>query len=261
MRELRVKPEDVDCELHLVDDTLAGTVTRTEQFEVFESVVGANTLDVIDRFLGKKVSPEFFLREVTVFQHVSAWLPRFAGNAKSDVAPSTTRFRDLAIWISLLVREATEQRSAFGTAKHFLSVQRTAWTTLYREQVAALNAAAFLFVGFRASTYRAAWDRAVLRVFAVFLAVGSYVRRRQTEFCAASSTVEIDCRDARVFSPKNVFVRCLAGEPAKALRGITRSHLERSATTLANFLDRHFCYSGWLGSFGVAWNAIRVNRG
>lgn len=75
--ELRVKSENVDCKLHLVDDALTGRLSLIPEFEVLRAIVGSRTVFVMDCFARLQraaknffhhYSMEKFLRAATIVQ-------------------------------------------------------------------------------------------------------------------------------------------------------------------------------------------------
>jgi hypothetical protein len=69
--EVGVLQKYLDCEVDLVNDALSRSVPAVEQFEVLDSVVGSNAVDVVYGFLGKQVAPEVPGHDVAVFHDMS----------------------------------------------------------------------------------------------------------------------------------------------------------------------------------------------
>lgn len=84
--EVGIQSQYLDGELHFVDDALAGAVAAGEKFEVFNSIVSPNAIDVVDGFVRKQFASDMFGHNVAVFHNMP--LPVLALGQFGDVEPN-----------------------------------------------------------------------------------------------------------------------------------------------------------------------------
>lgn len=70
--ELRVKPENVDCKLHLVDDSLSVRLTDSPQLKVLRAIIGALTIFVMHRLAFLQLTTEHFFHHMSMKKLLAA---------------------------------------------------------------------------------------------------------------------------------------------------------------------------------------------
>jgi hypothetical protein len=218
-------------------------VAAGEEFEVLDSVVRLDTVDVMDGFLGSEFPADRLLHHVAVFEDL---VPRFAvtsGDSKDGV-PTLNSPRHLRETIFLAVFLTYEFISALWRASCTFVVQVSTWPARSVSKFSAVLAMVFgPFLGIFSSTSVRTGHGAVERVFAELLSVGCQVRRFVEEWLSAIFAFELNGFFATGGATVNRFVRILTGFVAKAAGGIARFDAKRFCTLRANLLNRHLGYS------------------
>ena len=65
-----VSCENFDREVNLIDNSLPRSVAAVEEFKVFNSIVGANSVNVVDSLSGEKFAPQMFGHDVSVLHNM-----------------------------------------------------------------------------------------------------------------------------------------------------------------------------------------------
>lgn len=248
--EFRVEAKHVDRELHLVDDTLAGSVSAAEQFKVFDSVLAANSVDVVDGFSREQISSEMLSHDVTMFHHSMF----FSGDERRDGNPYVSMSLDVPFDIAAL--EARERASSlpFGFALliaiFLLCVKTASRLTPAWSRCSALLASKSVagFGGFLSACCRAG-HRTIERIAAVFFAVRGQIAFSHRESVAAFPASE---RNRNGTFGRWLFVEAVvasADEAAKFAIFFARRVVKNLLTVQALFFDGHRMFS-LLGSSG-----------
>jgi len=238
--EVGVQRQDFLGKTYLVNDTLTGTVAAGEKLQVLQPIVSFQTIDVVNCFLGKKLSTQVLLHDVAVLQNfvrggaVCGWDAQHrvaASNAPGDCresVPLPVQFTDPFIFTLL-------------ATKFLLAIDRAAFVSAGAVElfVAVLARGFVAFVSVFATAYSRARDRAVDRVFAKFLSIGVQVSRFVIEGFTAFSANKRDRRYHRSGSPVVLFMSRHAGLAAKLLRGEFLRHFKRLSTVETCFNQAH----------------------
>src|ERR1700726_1836413 len=107
--ELRVHPKDVDGELHLVGDSLAGTVATRKEFEIAWQIVLPISIFMVDSFVWMKFASEYLLHHIAMFESVSRGFSANSRNDHSNVAVFDDSRCGLLVRVPRLVRETTKK--------------------------------------------------------------------------------------------------------------------------------------------------------
>ena len=138
--KFRVESQHVDCERHLVDDALAGTVTAGEKLQVAQIVVLPVSVPMMDGLLGVEFAPEVLGHHVAVFKNIARRPAVFARNYQANVSVARYSSSRLLVCVMSLVAQAAKQRSAGGAAQAFLAIDGSSRAPLDGHGVAALDA-------------------------------------------------------------------------------------------------------------------------
>jgi hypothetical protein len=171
--ELRVQSQYVDCELHLVDDTLAGSMTARKEFKILELVMLAISVAMVNCFLRVKFTAEVLRHYIAMFHH-APWttISRQHRYGYPNVAVSFDVLFVAARFEFFLCSFLEKFDATFWRAVFLLFVQSSARFTAFIEHTAASLArkCVFCFCGFL-STARRAFSGAVHGIVSVFLLV------------------------------------------------------------------------------------------
>lgn len=238
--EFGVLGQYFDSELHLVDDSLSGSVAAREKFKILGSIIGSQTIDVVDCLVGQQFSSNLLLHDVSMFEHVGRRFGTGTGNDDSDIAPSAFVSRDLLLGVFFSVGQASEERPAFGTAQRFESIYGAAGPALDGHGFSALSAVdcpTFLRKSASdSSAFCGAVHRVFVELFAVFAQVSGFVKER----FATNATLEFSSFGLRSWAAVRRFVRSFAGAPAEALLRMRRLDLKSGRALFTDSINRHF---------------------
>jgi len=250
---LRVGLKPLDCESGLVGDALAARLSGVPKFKVFESVIAALTVDVMDIFVWKKRPAKVFFHDVAMFHDRSLGAVDAAGNGNPDVAglfnvPSKFTAIEFFSRLCGLMRGFAGLVTVFLLRK-ILNVSGGSLVFSTRILLAALKASERLFL-FSANPARksGALPRAIHRVVLVNDSVSGKEPRLDAEWLAALLTVEHDALDATGRPSMNGFMSVLAstGTPAPSFLFAQATRKGFSA-----LFARFFNISGWAGHSGL----------
>lgn len=241
--EVGVCAKHINGELHLVDDSLAGTVAAAEKFEVLDSVVVSDSVDVMDSFFGQKFPSDVFFHNKSVLENASFFPIDQNGNCDNGVALTgrktsrvprgvfVKRPRFLPLGLTHLVAKFLGS-VVNGSACNFVSGHCIHFATLLASKYVS-------FYGVRFPAYGTARQRAIERVAPMLLSDSSNNAALHGKCGPALFAGEVVKRDVSGGSAVFSFMRrhtCLA---AKTLRRITGLHLEVLGTLFANLLNGH----------------------
>lgn len=238
--EVRVQPQHVDCELHLVDHALAGAVAARKEFKIFNLVVLPVAVAVMHGFFWVKLSAQMLLHYVTVLKSFARRISIFSRDYNSDISIFLHSCCRLLLWMFLLIRKSAKQRSAFCTTKAFLPIYCAAGLALNWHRFSALDTCGLPFFLGKLAPYSTAFCGTILRLFIPFFYVCANCRRFVTKIFAANFTLKIYIGYSRIFASKNAFVRSFAFKITKALRRISWANFEGFSAAFTNFVDRHW---------------------
>ena len=123
--KLRVERQDFDGESHLIDDALAGSVTRAEKLKITRGIVGLDPVDVVNGFVSGKSAAKFLFNHVAVLVDVFTSDTIDARKSEQDVTPHhSSRHRAFGTWAQLFISRnqilslksaATRVAASFGS--------------------------------------------------------------------------------------------------------------------------------------------------
>lgn len=174
-----VQAKYVDRELHLVDDALAGAVPAAEQFEVFDSVIASNSVDVMNGFFVAQFSANMSGHHVTMFENAVFGAGDQRWNGNPHVAVPFNVSLEIAFFKTCKGLFSWRFVSAFLTAVFLCAINAgSCFTAALNKRPLAIFANAHVsLVSLFSSVFSKAHAGAVWRVFSVFLSVGSQVGR------------------------------------------------------------------------------------
>jgi hypothetical protein len=235
----RVGCEYFDREVDFVDDALAGAVPAVEQFEVFESVIRADAVDVMDGFFREQVTSEVLGHDIAVLEHRVLHAGDETGYSDPDVAMAFGVFTYFAA-----LKFGQSARSlmcgfAFLVAVFLLFVYAAARFATLRVFFATFEAGKGIarLTGF-AATYARALARAVPRIAPIFFMVRSDEILHHEEGFAAFAASEIQRSPAFSWYSFVKAVRTSAREAA-IFPVFAREAGKRLLAVFTDFLDRH----------------------
>lgn len=204
--EIRVEPKHVDRELDFVHYALAGTVPARKEFEVFDRVVLAIAVAMVNCFLFAQTTAQMLFHYVAVFKNILA--RRFSvlcWNSKADVSPTAYRASDFRVAVSLSVKLTYPFVFALLAAQFLLSVYATALVAMARGFFAAIRARKFVArFGILAAPGVRTRHGAVQRISAEFLLICRHVGLHHREGLLAFFAGEFDrrssCRRLSIFA-------------------------------------------------------------
>lgn len=185
-----VRFQHLDSESYLVDDALARSVAAGEQFEVFESVVGADAVDVMYGLIGAKFATEVLFHDVAVLENGDRAFPLFFTHVESHVPGAGREGHGNSISVSIKHLFPVEFSSAFFatnfTAKVKVLAVRASVDSGHRSVAVFADSTFFdeLFSGQPLIEPRAV-STAIQRIFTPLFSVGSKVARLKNELLAA----------------------------------------------------------------------------
>jgi hypothetical protein len=242
--EVGVQSQYLDSELHLVDDTLSGAMAAVKQFEVFDSVVGSDTVDVVDGLVGGQVAPDVLRHDVSMFGHIArAFFSILRRNDDSDITVSSGSLGDFLVRVSSPVGKPAKKRATFGAAKQFFSVERAAGSALNSHRLLALFAGYGPFISGKSPRGTSAFGGAVHRVFVVLLAILIQIRGLVTKDRVTNTAVEVGRGFLRSRTSVYCFVRGLASKTAKPLIAVGRFDRKNGRALFTSLFDGHFVFS------------------
>lgn len=248
LRKFGVASYHLSRPFKLVFDALSGSVPAGEKLKIFQPVVVLDPVDVMHRLVRVKPSIEMFFHHVPVLKNVTRRLSLFARHNHSDVTVASDSFRGLLVRIFCLVRQPSKLRSAFGAAQTFAAVYGASGAPLNVHPFSALDAGRVPGFFREPSAQPAAFGRAVHRVLAELLAIGSDVARLVFERRSTYRAVEFRTFNNRVLASEDSFVRDLARSTAEFLGRVLRFNFEVLTAASANLLDWHPCNSCLVGA-------------
>jgi hypothetical protein len=243
--EVGIQGQYFDGELHLVDDTLAGTVATREKLKIGLAIIRALAVDVVNCFFAKQGATEFFRHDVAVF-HDRVLFPGYqTGNSDPHVAMTFDVLAEFSA-IEFIQRFGSLVRGfAFRVAIFLLFVYAAARLTAFRIFFAAFEAGKGVarFACFAATNARAL-PRAVQRISCIFLMVGGdegfHHRKPRSAFNAGEFYRDLCFGEFFVEA-----VRTSARETA-VLSVFAREAGKRLLAVFTDFLNRH----RWAPLFG-----------
>lgn len=191
---LWVQPEHVYGEGDFVGDALARWLSLGPKFQVFQSVIVALAVFVMNAFAFYKRTAKVLFHSVAMLLHDSS-LPagvEVCRDGNKHVPLLTVISSFLGTVKSLRGSKAAKFRATFRAAQFLLLVYRSTWAPLYRHWIAALNAVNLPLLVGELTTLSAAFGRAVFRVFAPLFPVTGKYPRRANELLTAHATIEPD---------------------------------------------------------------------
>lgn len=244
--------QDFNREFHLVDDSLSRSVVGVEQFEVFDSVIGSNPVDVVDSFFRVKLPSDVLFHDVAVLKHFVG-VPSIVGRDADHHVVAAHAPSNLREPVLFPVNLAHPLIFTLATAERLSVVDRAgSFAAGFVEFLSAVFAVRFvLFVSAFAAAQRRAFTRTVHRVFAELHSVRSDVGVFHGERPATLLAGEVDGRNSGNRSSVFSFVGAMTNCPAVLSMFVFRLHFERVAAVFTGFFDRH-CYSPLVGTSGVA---------
>ena len=239
--KFRVEPQHVDCERHLVDDALAGTVTAGEKLQVAEIVVLPVSVPMMDGLLGVEFAPEVLGHHVAVL-HDGVLLAGHEGwhrdphvavalDVPAEVASVEADKSNIALVRGLARLTAVFLLSVYPAARFATACQRLAATDA-REGVAGS--------GVLCSTDVGTGSGAVQRASSVLLDVRIEVRPHHSEGFPALLAREVHDFTARCWNRLVEAKRASARKATEALVGAWVAG-KRCTAVLTVLFDRH----GW----------------
>lgn len=240
LSELGVGADHFNSPSEFVNDTLTRPVTAAEQFEVLDSIISTDSVDVMDGLIREKRASEVFGHHESMF-HDRVF---FASNQTRDRYPNVSVALDMAPIISgIEFRECFSslvRGFAFLTAIFLLGVQTASRFAAAVFRSAALNTNHLVaFFGRRTFSQSATRSGTVERIAPVLYAVRGHERFHHGERFAAHLAGKL-CRGASISSGKAVIASTL--ETAKLAVAGARRASKRLVAIQTDFFDRH----GWV---------------
>lgn len=236
-----------DCKRDFIDDALTGAMAAGEQFKVLKRVVAPVPVNVVDGFLGEKLSPDVLLHDEAMFENrvflsgdarrnghdpiaVSFLVSGEAFSRCESVPESFSRDNALVCFFARLV------------AVLLLPVKTAPWFTAFDLRFPASKAVERMrLFGFATATRTGASVRAVVRVVTKSLPVCGQVALHHDEGLSAFLAGKVDGSSA---GGGNVFaepMRATAGKAAvlPAFLNIARVAVKRLSAVFTFLLDGH----------------------
>jgi hypothetical protein len=240
-----------DCERDFIDDARAGAVPTGKQFEVPQRVVAPVSVNVMDGFLGEKLSPDVLLHDEAVLENRVL----LSGDAGRDrhapvaipllVAGEAFAFGNGLSELSGAVLDAVGVHT-FLAAKALRSVvdhTPVALKFLHGMLFPAMLAGEHIPAFRRRAKARAhALCRAVLRVFPVLVSVGSDIPWAKGDYRPANLARDFNTRYAADGPTVDAFVFPKARHAAEFARVVFGLHRELLGAILAVFNNRHVAH-------------------
>lgn len=232
----------------LVGDSLSRPVIARKEFQVLDPVVVPVAVDVVNSFVGKKLSSNILFHHVAMLKDFVHRNTVGRGKAKHDVI-SFDAARDLRRSVFGSINFAGPFVFALPAAKALCSVERAiAFSSASVEQRAAVLARSSVpFVRVLAPTDVRARHGAVQRVFAMLLAVRRKVARLHGERFAAGFAGKFHGRNLSSWAPVLNFVISPAHYAAVSARSVLGFDPKRCSAMFTNLIDRHVCNSLYQG--------------
>lgn len=231
--ELGVGLQELDRPRDLVDDALTGTVSRTEEFEVLDSIVHPVAVNMVDSFGVCELPADVLLHDISMLVDVVSPDTVLAGKSEEHVAShDSTRHGTLGAWAGLFVGSnqlLALKLSAAGIAASLCAAKTVTFSC-------ELGAADFASTSALASSSNMrALSRTVHRVFAKLPMVFRKLSGFTFKWFVASFAVEDGRLDNVCLATMNRFVAFVAGEAAEfslyfarktqaALKAVDNSH-------------------------------------
>jgi len=259
--KFRVEPQHVDCERHLVDDALAGTVAAGEKLQVAEIVVLPVSVPVMDGLLAVEFTPEVLGHHMAVLCDVPHSISREGRDRDPDVAVAFDVLLVLPVLKALQRAFHLVLDFAFVAAEFLIAVYAVArFRAASVLDLAALHAGQRVaFVGVLAAAYVRAGHRAVQRVSVELLSVCRQVALHHRERLAAFFAGEVHRRATcgRKLRLEAMFAAAFETAVAAAFVRLALVTVKRLGAVGAQHLDRH----GLSPLFGNSGEYGRVVRG
>ena len=240
--KFRVGREHVDGELHLINGALPSRLGRIPQFEIFQSVVGSLSVDVMDIFVGQKRATKMLLNNIAVFEN---FVPLPAIHSLGNVKTNVSALNSAAVLFapkSLNGRPTAIGRPARLVAKSLLRIvlDLPARPLVLASRLflsAMLAHKGLFFFGLGLTSNSGALAGAVKRPSSILLFVLSKIAGLNAERLAALFAVKHDHRDALVRSAVDLFVGDHARLGAKPARRIGSANTEDFSAIFAGFFN------------------------
>lgn len=237
--EFGVEGQNLYRELHLVNDTLTGTVAAGEKLKVLQPVMLPVSVDVVDRLFGEQITSEVFGHDVTVFHDGMA----FAGHEGWNRNPDVSMALDVSPVVSSLKtgESFTGMMGVFAVlaAKFLFLVNTSSRFSTFVQRLSALLASESIF-GFRiffAANVRAR-TRAIKRPAFVFyqicVQVGTHHPKRFATFFAGE--IYDFASWCNIWFSKTFGTSTVVAAKAPVVARIAE---ERLSAVFARFLNRH----------------------
>jgi hypothetical protein len=248
--EVRVEPEHLDRECYFVDDSLAGSVTTTEQFEIFDPVVLPVAVDVVDGFILENVAPQSLRHDVAMF-HDGVFPACHEGRYRN---PNVS----ISLYMSSVFSRFKSRQSAlsnsfvfaFSRAVFLLAIKAAArFSTLGASFSTIVARKSVRQFGVLFSSFRRTRARTVQRASRMFLIVFDEVRLHHSKGLAAFLASKLNPFAARSWACSVEPKRAPTLQAAKSLV-CARVAEKGLAAAFTRFLDRHG-FSPVLGSTGT----------
>ena len=237
-----------DCERDFIDDALPGAVAAGEQFKVLQRVVAPVSVNVVDSFLGEKLSPDVLLHDETMLENRVFLSGDARRNGHNPIAVSLLvagDFRAIRYVLSKLLRSVfdTVRVHALLTAKPLRPVVDHAAIALelfhgmlFPAVLAGEHVPCFRR---RAKSFAHTLGRAVLRVFPVFVPVGGEVPGAKGDYRSANLARDFYARYAADGPTVDAFIFPKARHAAEFARVVFGLHRELFGAVFACFNNRH----------------------
>lgn len=249
--EFRVQEQHVDCELNLVNDSLAGAMSTRKEFEVTNQVVLAVAVAMMNSFIFVKLATKMLLHHITVFKHRSNFA---VASQHRNGNPNVTVFFDVPLVVSctepvertLANRFVTTFRAAIFLFGVDTATRFAAFFNFFSAGFASKNTA---FSRIFSAPQVRTWARAVYRILGVFLAIRVQIRPHHSKRFAALFARKTN--DLTTGSDVGLIESFGASADVTAKTSlVARVAKEGLPTILTRFLNRHGL-APLLGSDGI----------
>lgn len=243
-------------EFYLVDDSLSRSVTTVEQFEVFDSVVGSNTIDVMDGLLGEEVSTNVLRHNEPVLEHRVFNAGDATGHGNPHVAVPLGMFLNVP---AVKARESGISlvfSLALAIAKSLIVVKSAARSTAQGIFFAALLTGKCVtrFRGFATAVGRA-FHSTVKRVTSEFFAVGGRVGLLHHKRFVAFGACKLQRSNSRSRATMFTFIGVFAALATVLPISVLRLNRKYPGAVFADYFNRHG-YDSSVGHQGIVTSAF-----
>ena len=238
--KLGVQRQYLDGERDLIGHALAGAVSATEKFKVFERVVLSVSIFVMNCLMVVKFAANVPLHHMAVFKNRVF----FSRNKGRNGNPNVSVFLNMTAITSVI--KAFERGGALviglalSVAKFLFAVGiTTRFSPHGLSSPALLTSEKISCVSVSASANAGARYRTIHRFFTELLYVSLQVTRFVAEWLTARSANKLNLSNVRGWSPMNGFMIRHALFSAKPLARVFLSYRKSSATLLTNLVNQH----------------------